>query len=125
MGADLVAAWVILPIGMPHWDEMKAMVTNASDDQILAADPAGMHYDDAETEKGRQYWVERIDVLRSIIESLETSEAWRDAIVIPVKGFRLLVCGGTTYGDDPSEAFTVLADMLEWPELLREGDFDV
>lgn len=125
MGEELVGAWVVLPIKKPHWHEMHMMVRTVSDEMILAADPNGYHYDDAETEKGRRYWHERIDDLRRIIDSMDTKEAWSDAIVMNIKGFRVLFCGGTTWGDDPGGAFTVLSDMLEWPELLQEGDFDV
>jgi hypothetical protein len=83
-----------------------------------------MHYDDDEADKGRKYWIDRLTDFKTMVTALDTKEAWRDCVLIDVKGTLLLVCGGSSWGDDPGGGYTLLTDMLEWPDLLKAGGFD-
>lgn len=123
MGMDLVLAWMVLPERAVDWQAMERWVDEATPDALLLADPGGVYYSD-EPEDGRAFWVQQLVDFKELIGSLDTDHQWRDSEVIPVRGIRLLVCGGSTWGDDPGDGFHCLSTMLDWPDLLRAGGFD-
>lgn len=123
MGADLIGlAWTRLNITKPDEDEIRAMLADISDEEIMlhldALDPSGGYFEIASDA--------REAIHEGAMLAIGAAGYERMSALYDIPGTALTFCfmGGTSGGDDPFESFTSLGVFLNateiWPRLARE-----
>ena len=79
---------------------------------------------DAFTDEELRLWIHTMirDLERLMVNGRQDVET----IEIPNEGLPptlVLVAGGMSYGDDPSDAYTLLSNLSEFPSVLNAGGF--
>jgi hypothetical protein len=150
MGADLLVAWTVIDTDKaPDFDAGRKAVKALSSDQIEQA-AAMVGLDEREGDRifadadrigqamsGESTSIRRYtnNVLGRIVQPWalalvdELERAWttepRDVVKIEVRGATVMLTGGMSWGDDPTDSWNSFADLYAMPEVVRAMGFDV
>lgn len=116
MGAELILATAAMEQDTTlDWDAAYAAIDDPDNKEDLWVWASDVH---PWIEEGEIQEVARRDMMyfRSLLE-----EDWRGTQIFDVRGVRLLVAGGESWGDDPNEAFTVVNSIAFMPEAVRSA----
>lgn len=129
MGADLIMAWLIHDKDIsPNWDAGRAKLQEIAEHE-LKTDPNGLYDEDTSLEDvyvaGDGPEITLADSLESIDYLEEANKnGQRDFSSVTLGHFTMLMSGGISWGDDPTESFTHLDRMGRLPaEVLTEMGF--
>ncbi len=123
MGADLILAAAFYPAGRTlDWDAGRHAIDVLSDDRCAEAVDSliGDRLDDQPPSETARLVRQR---LHEAIGNL--SESPRDLTTIDVPGYSILVTGGMSWGDSPTESFDDLEAIGWTPEVMRAIGFEV
>ena len=115
MGADLILNWVEVP-EKPDYDAMRSLIANSSVVVFERLGDEGFRYG----EDGAEFWTQCV----ADLEELVTDGGSRDASILEIGGGRpVLISGGMSWGDMPTETCDLIDHLWAWPELLWAGGF--
>ena len=118
MGADLLLATLAHNKNKKlNWAGGRRAAQRMDRDRLLAACEEAWGFADSVTESRPQ--------LNTLISQLKAELATdsRDAYTWEVGSWRIHIRGGTSFGDDPTQGWTVFSDMLYFPEVLAAIGF--
>jgi hypothetical protein len=127
MSAELIVAHLVLPDHAVDWEQMfLACHLLPIDDLSKGAFDCGQ--DDLDEDELREWVLDQVKALKHRYD-----ENAKDLTIIEVPYWdadrqaehhkRVLLAGGMTWGDDPSESFTVLSNVAYFPTVLEAGGF--
>lgn len=127
MGADLCLAWLIHDKDItPNWDAGRAKLQELAEIE-LKTDPNGCYDEDTSledvymTDGGPE--ITYAEALESI-DYIENAEGKRDFSSVTLGHFTMLISGGMSWGDDPTDSFEHLDRIGRLPaEVLTEMGF--
>lgn len=120
MSMDFVAAWLTIDAtAEPDWGAALAKVDTLTAKELSAGldDCYGGGSDDV---------AEMRQEVRDIVTSLQALLDNDDVdLTLEVRGARVHLGGGQSWGDDPSKACTTISNALNFPTVLRAAGFDM